>query len=69
MSERKILPLIKKTQVKAWSQKPVGSDSSGDIATMTHVGTSDAFLQTENTLSPDADNISDEKLDEMMDRS
>ena len=32
----------------------------------THVGSSNAFEETENTNSRDADNISDEKLDEML---
>jgi len=32
----------------------------------THLGSSNAFEETENTLSRDADNISDEKLDEML---
>ena len=32
----------------------------------THLGSSNAFEETENTLSRDADNISDEMLDEML---
>ena len=32
-----------------------------------HLGSSDAFLQTENTGSTDADNVSDERLDELLD--
>jgi hypothetical protein len=32
----------------------------------THLGSSNAFEETENPLSRDADNISDEKLDEML---
>jgi hypothetical protein len=32
----------------------------------THVGSSNAFEETENPLSKDADNISDEKLDELL---
>jgi hypothetical protein len=31
-----------------------------------HVGSSNAFEETENPLSRDADNISDEKLDELL---
>jgi hypothetical protein len=31
----------------------------------THLGSSNAFEETENTASRDADDISDEKLDEM----
>jgi hypothetical protein len=32
----------------------------------THLGSSDAFTETENPLSDDPDNISDEKLDEIL---
>jgi hypothetical protein len=32
----------------------------------THLGSSNAFEETENTLSRDADNISDEKLDDLI---
>lgn len=32
----------------------------------THLGSSDAFTETENPLSDDPDNISDEKLDELL---
>jgi hypothetical protein len=32
----------------------------------THLGSSNAFEETESTISRDADNISDEKLDEML---
>ena len=35
----------------------------------THLGSSNAFEETENTASRDADDISDEKLDEMLDDS
>jgi hypothetical protein len=31
-----------------------------------HLGSSNAFEETENPLSRDADNISDEKLDDML---
>jgi hypothetical protein len=31
-----------------------------------HLGSADAFEETENPLSRDADNISDEKLDELL---
>ena len=33
----------------------------------THLGSSNAFEETENPLSRDADDISDEKLDELLD--
>lgn len=32
----------------------------------THLGSSNAFEETENPLSRDADNISDEKLDDLL---
>jgi hypothetical protein len=32
----------------------------------THLGSSDAFTETENPLSDDPDNISDEKVDELL---
>lgn len=32
----------------------------------THLGSSNAFTETENPLSNDPDNISDEKLDEIL---
>jgi hypothetical protein len=32
----------------------------------THLGSSNAFEETENPLSRDSDNISDEKLDELL---
>ena len=36
------------------------------ISENTHLGSSNAFEETENPLSRDADNISDEKLDEFL---
>jgi len=36
------------------------------ISENTHIGSSNAFEKTENPLSRDADNISDEKLDELL---
>jgi hypothetical protein len=36
------------------------------IAENSHLGSSNAFEETENPLSRDADNISDEKLDELL---
>jgi hypothetical protein len=47
---------IKKDKLKM--QKPVDNK---------HLGSSNAFEETENPLSRDADNISDEKLDELLD--
>jgi hypothetical protein len=47
---------IKKTKEK--DKKPVDNN---------HLGSSNAFEETERTLSRDADDISDEKLDELMD--
>ncbi len=47
---------IKKANEK--DNKPVDSN---------HLGSSNAFEETESTLSRDADDISDEKLDELVD--
>jgi hypothetical protein len=38
-----------------------------EITEKTHLGSSNAFEETENPLSRDADNISDEKLDDLID--
>jgi hypothetical protein len=40
--------------------------SSKKMTENTHLGSSNAFEKTENPLSRDADNISDEKLDELI---
>ncbi len=50
------------------TEKNKGSDTitSKRIANE-HLGSSNAFEETENPLSRDPDNISDEKLDEMLD--
>jgi small nuclear ribonucleoprotein (snRNP)-like protein len=39
------------------------------VSENTHLGSSNAFEETENTISRDADNISDEKLDELLEDS
>jgi hypothetical protein len=39
---------------------------SKKISENSHLGSSNAFEETENTLSRDPDNISDEKLDELI---
>ena len=41
-------------------------DFQSQIPENTHLGSSDAFTETENPLSDDPDNISDEKLDEIL---
>jgi hypothetical protein len=55
MKEEKKDLKIKKEKEK--SNKPTGQ---------LHLGSSNAFEETENPLSRDADNISDEKLDELI---
>jgi hypothetical protein len=45
--------------------KNKGIDSK-KITENTHLGSSNAFEETENPLSRDADDISDEKLDELI---
>ena len=47
----------KKKKQKAKSKK---------ISENTHLGSSNAFKETENPLSRDPDNISDERLDELI---
>jgi hypothetical protein len=42
------------------------SVKNGKTSENTHLGSSNAFEETENPLSKDADNISDEKLDELL---
>ncbi len=65
MDTKKRLPLTKKSDKSGGiKQTPEREDS---LFAGPHVGSSDAFLQTENTASSDADNISDEKLDEWVD--
>jgi hypothetical protein len=39
------------------------------ISETTHLGSSNAFEETENPLSRDADHLSDEKLDEILDEN
>jgi len=57
MQKRKDEPEEKSKNTKVKIQK--ASENS-------HLGSSNAFEETENTQSRDADNISDEKLDEML---
>jgi small nuclear ribonucleoprotein (snRNP)-like protein len=57
MQQRKDEPEEKSKNTKVKIQK------SGEN---THIGSSNAFEETESTISRDADNISDEKLDEML---
>ena len=57
MQKRKVEPEEQSKNTKVKTQK---------TSENTHLGSSNAFEETENTLSRDADNISDEKLDEML---
>jgi hypothetical protein len=58
--------MMKKT-IKINLRKKKKADSPvKKIPESTHLGSSNAFEETENPLSRDADDISDEKLDEMM---
>jgi hypothetical protein len=53
-----------KEEKKQGEKKPVAEKyDSGN----SHLGSSNAFEKTENAFSKDADNISDEKLDELLD--
>jgi hypothetical protein len=49
---------------KARSGKPSSSEETAGL----HLGSSNAFEETEDPGSPDPDNITDEKLDEELDR-
>jgi hypothetical protein len=57
MQKRNDDPREKSKNTKVEIQKPSEN---------THLGSSNAFEETENPLSRDADNISDEKLDELL---
>lgn len=48
-------------------KKEKSNDKNPNNQRSDHLGSSYAFEETENPLSRDADNISDEKLDEMLD--
>ena len=50
-------PIEKNKKLKAKINKTAGS---------THLGSSNAFEETENPISKDPDDISDEKLDELL---
>ena len=52
------------SKLNAQKSKDKGPKTSDNA----HVGSSNAFEETENPLSRDADNISDEKLDELLDK-
>jgi hypothetical protein len=55
----------KKDKPKEENKKP--ESKVNKLADNAHLGSSNAFEETENPLSRDADNISDEKLDEWID--
>jgi hypothetical protein len=52
-----------KEDLKGETQKRKSDQKQGDTG---HIGSSNAFEKTENPLSGDPDDISDEKLDELM---
>jgi hypothetical protein len=58
MEETKEDPEKKNKKLKAKIIKTAGS--------ITHLGSSNAFEETENPISKDPDDISDEKLDELL---
>jgi hypothetical protein len=57
-----IIPDPKKNELDPKKGKP----KDGEQPYREHIGSADAFEETENPLSKDADNISDEKLDELL---
>jgi hypothetical protein len=54
--------MVEPKKGKRKKEKTKGKKLSKDI----HLGSSNAFKETENPLSRDADNISDERLDELI---
>jgi hypothetical protein len=56
----------KDTKDQPKEEKKNSGAYSKKITENTHLGSSNAFEETENPLSRDADNISDEKLDELI---
>lgn len=53
-----------KNNTKGKSKTP--NSDKGEFKPNIHLGSSNAFEETENPLSCDPDNISDEKLDELL---
>jgi hypothetical protein len=59
--------MMKKDHKDRLKEEHKNSDTtSGKIVENTHLGSSNAFEETENPLSRDAEDISDEKLDELI---
>ncbi len=59
--------MMKKDNTDRSKDKKKNTDSTGKLpAENVHLGSSNAFEETENPLSRDADDISDEKLDELI---
>ncbi len=59
--------MMKKANKDQSKDQRKNTDSTGKKLTeSTHLGSSNAFEETENPLSRDADDISDEKLDELI---
>ena len=59
--------MMKKVNKDRLKEEAKNSDAnSKKIKENTHLGSSNAFEETENPLSRDADDISDEKLDELI---
>lgn len=54
---------------KSSVKKKIAGEPGEEVTSRIHIGSSDAFAQTESTGSADADNISDEKLDDLLDKS
>jgi hypothetical protein len=57
---------MKEPDKKATARRKKSKEKIIQTSDDTHLGSSNAFEETETTLSRDPDNISDEKLDELL---
>ncbi|HSZ31691.1 MAG TPA: hypothetical protein VK772_00190 [Puia sp.] len=58
---------MKKTNNKVKEREEISEPEITKPNASKHLGSSNAFEETENPLSKDLDNISDERLDELLD--
>ena len=57
---------MKESEKKSTARPKKSKEKIKKTSDNTHLGSSNAFEETETTLSRDPDNISDEKLDELL---
>jgi hypothetical protein len=58
--------MMNKSNKRADNENKTPEEAKEIILDKKHLGSSQAFEETENPLSRDADNISDEKLDDLL---